>query len=90
VRRPALPATRLQVWNVNENGAAAIYNNCLRANHLTLGSKRLDFLFVKTYSIYNQVTVPWADAWVSAGRPTPGPQRYSDHRGQGALLSYGP
>jgi endonuclease/exonuclease/phosphatase family metal-dependent hydrolase len=56
---------------------APIYDNCLRY-HPTFGSKRIDFMFTTAYAIYNQLTVP-----VTA-------PRYSDHRGHGALLSYGP
>lgn len=68
-------------------GAAAY--DCLHASHWTHGSAhaRIDFLFAKTYAIYNQVTVDWAAAYASAGSP-PGVSTYSDHRGQGALLRY--
>jgi exonuclease III len=61
---------------------------CLQANHQTHAGKRIDFLFAKTYAIYNQVTVPYDDADVSAGQPTSDTKNYSDHRGQGALLKY--
>jgi hypothetical protein len=69
-------------------GAAAY--DCLRANHWTHGSghDRIDFLFAKTYAIYNQVTVDYAAAVASAGNPPNAATRYSDHRGQGALLRY--
>lgn len=63
--------------------------SCLRNNHWTIGSSgaRIDFLFAKAYAVHNQVTVPYTAAWQSAGSP-PGPQQYSDHRGQGALVKY--
>jgi hypothetical protein len=67
---------------------AARYNNCLHPNHWSFGSSvrdRRDFLFAKTYAIYNQITVPWESAYGYAGGAT---QQYSDHRGQGALLKY--
>lgn len=51
------------------------------------GQKRIDFLFAKTYAIYNQDTVDWGAAYASAGSPNE-PAKYSDHRGQGALLRY--
>ena len=69
-------------------GSAAY--TCLHTNHWTHGSShaRIDFLFAKTYAIYNQVTVDWAAAYASAGSPSGGARQYSDHRGQGALLRY--
>jgi hypothetical protein len=71
--------------------ASAIYN-CLRANHLSTGLRRIDFLFAKAYAmdLDNAVTVSWDDADVSAGENPPDGERYSDHRGQGVLLTYYP
>jgi hypothetical protein len=54
--------------------------SCMHIYHWTFGTSthdRRDFLFTKTFAIYNQATV---DVW-----PNP---PYSDHRGQGALLKY--
>ncbi|MGW5354586.1 hypothetical protein ACWERV_29225 [Streptomyces sp. NPDC004031] len=68
------------------SGAAAY--NCLDANHWTHAGVRIDFLFTKTYAIYNQVTVDYALAHQSAGNVSTMPAQYSDHRGQGALLRY--
>ncbi|GAA2488699.1 hypothetical protein GCM10010406_26070 [Streptomyces thermolineatus] len=62
--------------------------NCLDANHWTHASTRIDFLFVKTYAVYNQVTVDYALARQSAGGAGTLAPQYSDHRGQGALLRY--
>jgi endonuclease/exonuclease/phosphatase family metal-dependent hydrolase len=71
----------------NLTGTAAY--NCLHTYHWTHGDHaRLDYLFAKTYAIYNQVTVDWTLAYQSAGSPSGWPTRYSDHRGQGALLRY--
>lgn len=67
-------------------GAAAY--NCMKARHWTKGSTRIDFLFAKTYAIYNQVTVDYGLAYQAAGSPSGGARQYSDHRGQGALLRY--
>jgi hypothetical protein len=72
---------------------------CTRTNYWTRNSKwpsppqlanleRIDFLFVKTYAIYSQVTVDWDAAYAVAGSPAGEQSRYSDHRGQGALLRY--
>jgi endonuclease/exonuclease/phosphatase family metal-dependent hydrolase len=55
---------------------ADIYNRCLR-NHWTKNNKRIDFLFTNAHAINNQITVPQTTPW------------YSDHLGQGALLTYG-
>lgn len=63
--------------------------NCLHAYHWTHGSPpgRIDYLWAKqTSAITRQVTVPYPDARNAAGGT--GPQQYSDHRGQGALLQY--
>lgn len=69
------------------SGAAAY--DCLHTYHWTASSgARIDFLFAKAYAIYNQDTVEWADAYAAAGSPAGGPTKYSDHRGQGALLRY--
>jgi hypothetical protein len=62
--------------------------NCLHTNHWTHGNDRIDYLFAKTYAIYDQVTVDYGLAYQSAGSPSGSPTRYSDHRGQGALLRY--
>lgn len=65
----------------------AVYS-CLRANFWTVGSgARIDFLFAKAYAVHNQVTVPWNLAYQAAVDKN-GPQQYSDHRGQGALVKY--
>ena len=62
---------------------------CMLANHWTHGTgARIDYLFAKAYAIYNQVTVDFGLAYQSAGSPGTWPQKYSDHRGQGALLRY--
>jgi hypothetical protein len=74
------------------SGAAAY--NCLHANHWTHNPPtdvRIDFLFAKTYAIYNQVTVDWTAAYnsyVASGGSAGELAKYSDHRGQGALLRY--
>lgn len=77
------------------NSSASSIFNCLRADHWTfrgdkppLERKRFDFLFVKAYAIGNQVTASYEDADVSAGESPPDGELYSDHRGQGALLTY--
>lgn len=68
-------------------GAAAY--KCLHTYHWTHGSNdRIDYMFTKSYAIYNQVTVDYGLAYQSAGSPSGSPTRYSDHRGQGALLRY--
>jgi len=62
--------------------------NCMNAFFWTKGGVRIDFMFAKTYAIYNQVTVDYGLAYQSAGSPSSWPRQYSDHRGQGALLRY--
>jgi endonuclease/exonuclease/phosphatase family metal-dependent hydrolase len=75
--------------------ASAIYN-CLHGpaepNHLSTPLRRIDFLFAKAYAmdLDGAVTVSWEDADVSAGENPPDGERYSDHRGQGVLLTYYP
>src|SRR3954454_10885775 len=51
-------------------------------------NKRIDFLFAKASAIFNARTVFWSDADADAGGAAP--HRYSDHRGQGALVQYNP
>jgi endonuclease/exonuclease/phosphatase family metal-dependent hydrolase len=70
----------------NLTGTAAY--NCMRTYHWTKSGGRIDFLFAKTYAIYNQITVDYGLAYQSAGSPAGWPSQYSDHRGQGALLRY--
>jgi hypothetical protein len=67
----------------------SIYS-CLQAKHQSYGSSRIDFLFAKAYAVSRQVTVPYPDAYASAGSPAGTTNQYSDHRGQGALLKYAP
>jgi hypothetical protein len=70
----------------NLTGTAAY--TCMNTHHWTKGRGRIDYLFAKTYAIYNQVTVDYGLAYQSAGSPSGGARQYSDHRGQGALLRY--
>lgn len=74
------------------NTTASTIYNCLRLNHLSTGRRRIDFLFAKAYAmdLDNAVTVSWDDADVSAGENPPDGESYSDHRGQGVLLTYYP
>lgn len=67
---------------------------CLVKNHASGkgGSHRIDFLFAKAHSISGQVTVPWRSAYdvaKSEGKTNGKIKNYSDHRGQGAVLTYG-
>jgi hypothetical protein len=70
----------------NLTGTAAY--NCMNAYHWTKSHTRIDYLFAKTYAIYNQVTVDYGLAYQSAGSTSGWARQYSDHRGQGALLRY--
>lgn len=60
---------------------------CMDDAHRTHGGTRIDFLLAKAHTASGSGTVDYYQAWQAAGSPG-GPQKYSDHRGQGAALKY--
>lgn len=67
-------------------------SSCLTANHWTTAHGaidwRIDFLFVKAYSLTDQYTVKFDDADVARGQLASDAVNYSDHRGQMVLADY--
>ncbi|WP_020521457.1 endonuclease/exonuclease/phosphatase family protein [Catelliglobosispora koreensis] len=68
------------------DGAYNIWK-CMDNVHRTHGGTRIDFLLAKAHTASGSGTVDYYQAWQAAGSPG-GPQKYSDHRGQGAALKY--
>jgi hypothetical protein len=66
--------------------------DCMQTNHWTQRGpnedKRIDFVFAKTQVIENVFTVPFETADAIANPPSGDGFPYSDHRGQGALVTY--
>ncbi|HKP91122.1 MAG TPA: endonuclease/exonuclease/phosphatase family protein [Thermoleophilaceae bacterium] len=82
-------------------GGASVKYSCLHTGDWTYipstvpskPHRRIDFLFARGSLIQNAVTVGWPEALASAtaaGNTEQVPSQYSDHRGQGALISYNP
>lgn len=75
------------------NTTESAISNCLTTNHWTMAksgdvNRRIDFLFVKAYSLTNQYTVSYDDADVARGQLASDAINYSDHRGQMVLADY--
>lgn len=74
------------------NTTESAISSCLTANHWTTAHGaidwRIDFLFVKAYSLTGQYTIKNDDADVARGQLASDAVNYSDHRGQMVLADY--
>jgi hypothetical protein len=74
------------------NSTESAISSCLTTNHWTMASsdvdRRIDFLFVKAYSLTSQYTVKYDDGDAARGQSTSDAVNYSDHRGQLVLADY--
>lgn len=74
------------------NTTESAISSCLTTNHWTMANstvdRRIDFLFVKAYSLTHQYTIKFDDGDAARGQPTSDTENYSDHRGQMVLADY--